>query len=307
MIYSSSLDRMNENSFNSRTNIDKQYMKMMEKVLKTGELCQNRTGIDTYAISGDMITHNMSEGFPLLTVKKVLFPVLATELEGFVKGITDKKWYQDRSCHIWDNWHNPATGDENDLGKFYAHQWRRFNDNVDKGDQLRNVLKMLIDPNQCDSRRLIVSAWNPLQLDCTSLPACHCLYQINKIGNKLDLCWYQRSVDLPLGLPFNLASYALLLRLICKVTGFIPGSVIGFLSNVHIYSNQVEPILTKLIPQAIENRNVIDSLPRLVIKDSIIRNGDKISIDDLFTFDAVKDLEIFNYEHDQFVKIPVAV
>ena len=145
---------------------------------------------------------------------------------------------------------------------------------------------------------MIVSAWNPLQLDETALPACHVLYQVNKMGDKLDLVWYQRSCDTILGIPFNIASYGLLLELICKETGYIPGKLIGMLSNVHIYENQMDALINKLIPQTIRNEKNITKLPKLIIKDSF---------NSIFNFKAKKDVEIINYEHDSFVKFPVAV
>ena len=270
------------------TKLDLDYMHLVDEIINEGIVCENRTGVDTIAISGSMIKHDMSIGFPLLTIKKVLFGVMATELEGFIKGISDKKWYQDRGCNIWDKWHNPKTNDENDLGKIYGYQWNNFGG--------VNQLAKLIDDvkNNPNSRRIIVSAWNPSDLGEMALPPCHVLYQVNRIGDKLDLVWYQRSVDVPLGLPFNIASYALLLELICNVTGNIPGKVIGMLSNCHIYEDQLDPIKNKLIPQA--KKSSITTLPKLVIKRKL---------DSIYDFDASKDVEIVGYEHQPFVKIPV--
>ena len=292
------LEKLRNETFSNRTKLDQDYMLLLKKIILHGIRCKNRTGIDTIALSGYMLEHDMSNGFPLLTNKKVLFDVLAVELEGFIKGITDKKWYQDNGCHIWDSWHNPKSNHYYDLGKFYAYQYRRFNDNSGKGDQIKNLINALKDENQCNSRRLIVSAWNPLQLDETALPACHVLYQVNKMGDKLDLVWYQRSCDTILGIPFNIASYGLLLELICKETGYIPGKLIGMLSNVHIYENQMDALINKLIPQTIRNEKNITKLPKLIIKDSF---------NSIFNFKAKKDVEIINYEHDSFVKFPVAV
>ena len=292
------LEKLRNETFSNRTKLDQDYMLLLKKIILHGIRCENRTGINTIALSGYMLEHDMSNGFPLLTNKKVLFDVLAVELEGFIKGIIDKKWYQDNGCHIWDSWHNPKSNRYYDLGKFYAYQYRRFNDNSGKGDQIKNLINALKDENQCNSRRLIVSAWNPLQLDETALPACHVLYQVNKMGDKLDLVWYQRSCDTILGIPFNIASYGLLLELICKETGYIPGKLIGMLSNVHIYENQMDALINKLIPQTIRNEKNITKLPKLIIKDSF---------NNIFNFKAKKDVEIINYEHDSFVKFPVAV
>jgi len=286
--------------FRDRTNIDQRYLGMIVKILSCGKLCENRTGIDTLALSGYMLEHDMADGFPLLTIKKTLFPVMATELEGFIKGITDKQWFKDRGCNIWNSWKNPLSDDDNDLGPIYGSQWRNFNNDNDPetGDQLQNVITNLINHRGSNNRRLIVSAWNPQQLKSMALVPCHFAFQLSEMNETLDLIWYQRSCDVPLGVPFNLASYALLLELICKATGHIPGKVIGMLSNVHIYVNQIEPIIKKLIPQAHANINQISKLPRLLIKDSFI---------DVYNFEAARDVEVIDYRHDSFVKFELAV
>lgn len=300
--------------FSHLTKLDNDYMNLIQKILLEGIICENRTGINTRAISGAMIEHDMSLGFPLLTVKKTLFKVMAVELEGFIKGITDKRWYKERKCNIWNQWCNPeavsafdytyenehkekATRDQmlkfqeecDDLGRIYGYQWNNFGGI----NQIRKVLNTLkIDPN---NRRLIVSAWNPSDIDKMALPPCHVLWQINKIGDKLDLVWFQRSVDVPLGLPFNIASYALLLEAICQVSGYTAGKVIGMLSNCHIYENQIQPIVDGLIPQALESK--ITSLPQLLKQEMM---------SDIYEFDA-KAWEVFGYQHCDFVKIPIAV
>lgn len=297
------IEFLKDENFSNRTKVDQSYMLMIKKILFEGIVCKNRTGIDTIALSGYMLEHNMSEGFPLLTNKKVLFSVLATELEGFIKGIIDKKWYKDRGCNIWNSWKNPfSTIDDDDLGPIYGYQWRRFNcppDNCHypESDQLQNVVSNLIDKKGSNNRRLIVSAWNPQQLKYMALAPCHVLFQLSEMNEKLDLVWFQRSCDTILGIPFNLASYALLLELICKTTGHIPGKVIGMLSNVHIYENQIDPLLDKLIPQTITNENNITTLPKLEIKESF---------KDVFNFEAAKDVEVIDYQHDLFVKFPSA-
>lgn len=226
------------------------YLNIAEQVLKYGVYKPNRTGIGAFTMAHNMIQHDMSLGFPLLTTKKMGIKIIAAELEGFLKGITDKKWYQERKCNIWNEWCNPVkipAGlsdaerkefqlNEMDLGKIYGYQWRNFNSQ--DFDQVKNVIDILkTDPN---NRRMLVSAWNPAQLNEMALPPCHVLWHVTVIGDKLNLCWFQRSNDFSLGNPYNLASYALLLHLLCKETGFKEGIVTGFLSDIHIYENHVE-------------------------------------------------------------------
>lgn len=172
----------------TRTKLDRDYLNLLMKIMNEGVKSPNRTGVDTLAISGHMFEHDMSEGFPILTIKKVLFDVMATELEGFIKGITRKEWYKERGCNIWDLWHNPKSDDENDLGPIYGYQWRNFNSQ--HYDQLKSIIDQL--KNKSDSRRLICSAWNPNHLDQQALPPCHVLWQVCRYGDRLDLCWYQR-------------------------------------------------------------------------------------------------------------------
>lgn len=298
MDFTTPQETISETAFKCRTNIDNKFMLLTKKILEEGEVCHNRTGIDTKAIAGHMLEHNMFEGFPLLTVKKCFSKAIFVELEGFIKGITDKRWYQERGCNFWNQWSNPASDDTNDLGKIYGYQARKFNDDPIKGDQLKIVIDRLMNEKTANDRRLIVSHWNPLQLDCMSIPPCHILYNFIKLGNTLNLIWYQRSTDTMLGFPANCASYALLLALVCKMTGYISGKVIGMLGNVHIYENHLEPIITKLIPQAIANKDNITDLPKLIIKDSFT---------DIFNFDALRDVEIIDYKHDPYVKMSVAI
>ncbi len=238
----------------------KTYLDIVRKILETGVEKSDRTGTGTIAIAGAMFEHDMSRGFPLLTTKKMPFKIVATELEFFIKGITDKEWLKERKCHIWDEWCNPKKvpyahdeetkqkmAEERDLGAVYGFQWRHFNGNYEnydtdytgKGvDQLKNLIELLKkDPS---SRRMIVNAWNPSMLDQMALPPCHYCFQVTVIDGKLNLLWNQRSVDVMLGLPFNIASYAILLHLLAKEAGLEEGKLVGFLGDVHIYSNHVE-------------------------------------------------------------------
>jgi len=236
------------------------YLDIVEKILKDGKNVETRTGIKAYTIAGAIFEHDMSKGFPLLTTKKVPLRLIASELEFFIKGITDKKWLQDKNNHIWDEWAKPQLApyghdeeskkrmlEERDLGPIYGFQWRHFNapyenyntDYTGKGiDQLRKIVETL-KTNPRD-RRMIVSAWNPQQFGEMALPPCHYAFQITVIDGKLNLLWNQRSVDTMLGLPFNIASYALLLHLLAKESGLEEGKLVGFLADVHIYENHID-------------------------------------------------------------------
>lgn len=240
----------------------KSYLDIVRRVLAVGERKENRTGVAAITVAGAMFEHDMADGFPLLTTKRVPFKTMSVELEFFIKGLTDKKWLQERGCHIWDQWCNPdrvpySHGEaqraemfaERDLGPIYGAQWRRFDghhrggNHTDDGwsegvDQLANLVETL-KTNPGD-RRMIVSAWNPAQLSMMALPPCHLLFQVTVVNGKLNLMWYQRSVDLMLGLPFNIASYGLLLHLLAKQADLEEGRLIGFLADTHIYENHVE-------------------------------------------------------------------
>ena len=238
----------------------KAYLDIVKKILDKGELKQTRQGPDAYTIAGAMFEHDMAKGFPLLTTKKMPFKMIANELEFFIKGITDKKWLQDRKNSIWDEWANPKKApyghdeaskkrmlEERDLGPVYGFQWRHFNapyenydtDYTGKGiDQLKNIIETAKkNPND---RRMIVNSWNPSMLDQMALPPCHYCYQITVVNGRLNLLWNQRSVDTMLGLPFNIASYAILLHLLAKETGYKEGKLVGFLADVHLFVNHVE-------------------------------------------------------------------
>jgi thymidylate synthase len=236
------------------------YHDIVQKVLETGTLKTTRQGIDAYTMAGAMFEHDMSTGFPLLTTKKVPYRLVASELEFFIKGITDKQWLLDRKNHIWDEWANPQKApyghdeaakqrmlEERDLGPVYGFQWRHFNaeynnydtDYAGQGiDQLQRVVETLkTNPND---RRMIVMAWNPSALHQQALPPCHYGFQVTVIDGKLNLMWNQRSVDTMLGLPFNIASYATLLHLLAKEAGLQEGRLIGFLADVHVFTNHVD-------------------------------------------------------------------
>lgn len=238
----------------------KSYLGLVQKILDEGSMKFNRTGVNALTISGLEFQHEMSEGFPLLTTKKMANKTIRVELEGFIKGITDKKWFQERGCKIWDEWCNPEKVPygkdletrkkmlkEEDLGPIYGFQWRNFGANysgqhsnyVGKGiDQLERVVNTL--ETNPEDRRMIVSSWNPNDLKKMALPPCHYSWQVNVVDEKLNLIWNQRSVDTMLGLPFNIASYGVLLHLLAKESGFEEGKLIGHLGDVHIYENHLK-------------------------------------------------------------------
>ena len=242
-----------------------EYLRLLKYILENGVRKENRTGIAALTVPHMMLQHDMSLGFPLITTKKVAFKPIRVELEFFIKGLTDKKWLQDRGCQIWNEWANPMIvlkrvlnekypfsnveegrkkiqKDEIDLGKIYGYQWRNFNSQKygNDSDQLKNIVhKLHKDPND---RRMICSAWNPIQLSEMALPPCHVLWHVTHIEGTLHLSWFQRSCDFLLGIPFNFSSYALLLHLLCKESGFKEGLVTGFLSDCHIYENHIEQV-----------------------------------------------------------------
>lgn len=238
----------------------KAYLDIIRNIMEKGELKHNRTGIDTIAVAGCMFEHDMSEGFPLLTTKKVPFRLIASELEFFIKGITDKNWLRNENNHIWDEWCSPDVVpygndeetkkkmlEERELGPIYGYQWRNFGkkyQSFDKEPTGEGVdqLKKLVDTLKTNptDRRMIVSAWNPLDIKHMALPPCHYGFQVTVINGKLNLLWNQRSVDSALGLPFNIASYGLLLHLLAKEANLKEGKLIGFLGDTHIYVNHVD-------------------------------------------------------------------
>lgn len=281
----------------------KQYLDILERILNEGKIKHNRTGIDTLSISGSMIEFDMSSGkFPLLTTKKMGLKNICAELEMFIHGIADKKYLQERNCHIWDEWANPAKvpygndeetktkmKSETDLGKIYGYQWNNFNDSGI--NQLKNVIETL-KTNPTD-RRMIVSAWNPQQLGEMALPPCHYCFQLLSNDGYVDLLWNQRSSDFPIGVPYDLASYAMLLTLICKQVGMKPGKVIGFFADSHIYVNQIDMVKTQLERTPFESPSVE------------ILNAD----DPNWTIWDWKytDFELKNYNSHSALKAPVAV
>ena len=242
--------------------LDKTFQENLELILTKGYKKEDRTGTGTISFPGVMIRHDMSDGYPLLTLRKVPFKSAAIELEGFIKGITSKQWYKERGCNYWNQWCNPqqvayGTDDDtkkkmeecDDLGKIYGYQWRNF-----KGvDQLKNIVNTL--KKDTNNRRMVCSAWAPDQLNEMALPPCHFAWQVNVTDGKLNLFYYMRSVDFVLGNDLN--TYGLLLHLLAKESNLKEGMLVGFFADAHIYLNHIDGIKELL------NRNATGKLPTI--------------------------------------------
>ena len=213
----------------------KQYLDLLNRILTEGVEKGDRTGTGTKSIFGNQMRFNLEDGFPLLTTKKLHLKSIIYELLWFLNGDTNVKYLQDHGVRIWNEWAD-ANGD---LGPVYGHQWRSWPDY--KGgtiDQIKNVIDMI--KHTPDSRRMIVSAWNPAEVDEMALPPCHCLFQFYVADGRLSLQLYQRSADTFLGVPFNIASYALLLMMMAQVTGLKTGDFIHTTGDTHLYLNHLE-------------------------------------------------------------------
>lgn len=212
----------------------KQYLDLLRRILDEGTPKGDRTGTGTLSVFGHQMRFNLEEGFPLLTTKKLHLKSIIYELLWFLKGDTNVRYLQEHGVRIWNEW-----ADENgDLGPVYGHQWRSWPDY--KGgtiDQIQNVLDQI--KHTPDSRRMMVSAWNPAEVNDMALPPCHCLFQFYVADGRLSLQLYQRSADTFLGVPFNIASYALLTMMMAQVTGLRPGDFIHTTGDTHLYQNHL--------------------------------------------------------------------
>lgn len=212
-----------------------QYLNLLNRILAEGATKTDRTGTGTKSVFGNQMRFDLADGFPLLTTKKLHLKSIIYELLWFLRGDTNVKYLQEHGVRIWNEW-----ADENgDLGPVYGHQWRSWPDyNGGTIDQIQNVLDMI--KNHPDSRRMIVSAWNPAEVEQMALPPCHCLFQFYVADGKLSLQLYQRSADTFLGVPFNIASYALMLQMMAQVCGLKPGEFIHTTGDTHLYLNHLE-------------------------------------------------------------------
>ncbi|MGH6772521.1 thymidylate synthase [Brucella tritici] len=261
------------------------YLDLLQHVLDNGADRGDRTGTGTRSVFGYQMRFNLEEGFPVLTTKKLHLRSIIHELLWFLKGDTNIAYLKENGVSIWDEW-----ADENgDLGPVYGYQWRSWPAPDGRHiDQIANLLKMLHgNPN---SRRLIVSAWNPALVDEMALPPCHCLFQFYVADGKLSCQLYQRSADIFLGVPFNIASYALLTMMIAQVAGLKPGEFIHTLGDAHIYANHFEQAHLQLT-------RTPKKLPTMWINPEV---------KDLFAF-RFEDFQLEGYEADPTIKAPIAV
>lgn len=235
----------------------KQYLDLLNRIMTEGIKKTDRTGTGTLSVFGHQMRFDMEDGFPLLTTKKLHLKSIIYELLWFLKGDTNVRYLQEHGVRIWNEW-----ADENgDLGPVYGHQWRSWPD-YDGGtiDQIGNVIDLI--KHHPDSRRMIVSAWNPAEVDSMALPPCHCLFQFYVADGRLSLQLYQRSADTFLGVPFNIASYALLLMMMAQVTGLKAGDFIHTTGDTHLYLNHLEQARLQLtrtprqLPRMILNKDV---------------------------------------------------
>lgn len=309
--------------------IDKEYLRLCKKILTDGEYKEDRTGVGTKSIFGYQMRFDLSKGFPILTTKKVNFNLIWSELLWFINGDTNIKFLLENKNNIWNEWafkkwiesedyegpdmtdfgnrvlvdddfalkykeqmntfKNKILTDDNfslkygDLGNVYGKQWRNFNGI----DQLKNVIEQI--KNNPSSRRLIISSWNPKEIDTMALPPCHTMFQFYVKNNKLSCQLYQRSGDVFLGVPFNISSYSLLTILIAKECNLEVGEFIHTLGDAHIYTNHKEQVELQLTRTPYQ-------LPKLKINN----------FNSIFSMD-IKDIELENYESHPFIKAPIAV
>lgn len=263
----------------------KQYLDLLRHIRANGVMKTDRTGVGTQSVFGYQMRFDLADGFPLLTTKKVHLKSIIHELLWFIAGDTNIKYLKDNGVTIWDEW-----ADENgDLGPVYGHQWRSWPAPDGRSiDQLANVVEMI--RKSPDSRRLLVSAWNPGEVDRMALPPCHCLFQFYVADGKLSCQLYQRSADVFLGVPFNIASYALLTLMIAQTCGLQPGEFIHTTGDTHLYRNHFEQVALQLSREP-------RPLPRMIL------NPDVKSVFDF----KYEDFTLEGYDPWPAIKAPVAV
>ena len=263
----------------------KQYLDLLNRVLAEGVQKEDRTGTGTISVFGHQMRFNMEDGFPCLTTKKLHLKSIIHELLWFLNGDTNIKYLTDNGVRIWNEW---ADKDGN-LGHIYGYQWRSWPDynggHIDQISEVVNTIK-----NNPDSRRIMVSAWNVADIPNMNLPPCHAFFQFYVADGKLSLQLYQRSADIFLGVPFNIASYALLLQMMAQVTGLKAGDFVHTLGDAHIYTNHLEQVKLQLTREPLP-------LPSMNINPDI---------KDIFSF-KYSDFELINYESHPHIKGDVSV
>jgi thymidylate synthase len=262
-----------------------QYHQLMERILAEGAEKHDRTGTGTLSVFGHQMRFDLAAGFPLTTTKKLHLKSIVHELLWFLRGDTNVKYLRDHGVSIWDEW----ADERGDLGPVYGKQWRSWPAR-DGGtiDQVANLVAAI--RRNPDSRRLIVTAWNPADVDRMALPPCHCLFQFYVANGKLSCQLYQRSADVFLGVPFNIASYALLTLMVAQVTGYVPGEFIHTLGDAHLYLNHLEQARLQLMRRP-------RTLPHMQLNPAVT---------DIFRF-QYDDFTLVGYEPHPHIKAQVAV
>ncbi len=264
----------------------KQYQDLLRRILDEGVQKGDRTGTGTISVFGHQMHFNLQQGFPLLTTKKLHLKSIIYELLWFLKGDTNVRYLQEHGVRIWNEWADPETGE---LGPVYGHQWRSWPDY--KGgtiDQIAQAVDLI--RNHPDSRRIMVSAWNPAEVEQMALPPCHCLFQFYVADGRLSLQLYQRSADTFLGVPFNIASYALLCMMMAQVCGLQPGEFVHTTGDTHLYLNHLDQARLQLTREP-------RALPRMVL------NPDVRSIFDF----QYEDFQLEGYDPWPHIKADVSV
>lgn len=281
----------------------KQYLDLLRKATH-GLRKTNRTAYDHIGYHGDMMQFHMSDGFPAVTTKKLAFKSVVAEMLGFLRGYDNAADFRELGCNVWnananenEQWlNNPNRKGTDDLGRIYGVQARAWAVMTPDGESSIDQLRMVYD-DLCqgkDNRREIVSHWNPGEMDQMALPPCHMFYQFGIQGDELNLTMYQRSCDVPLGIPFNIAGYAWLLHVMAHITGLKPGLFTHMMHDIHIYENQLQHAELQL------ERNPFP-LPELVINPNIK------DLNDLETWVTPEDFELVGYQHHSHIRYPFAV
>jgi thymidylate synthase len=262
-----------------------QYHKLLSRILEEGTQKGDRTGTGTLSVFGHQMRFNLEDGFPLLTTKKLHLRSIVIELLWFLRGDTNIAWLKENGVSIWDEW----ADEKGNLGPVYGYQWRNWPArNGETIDQIKQAVDLL--RKNPDSRRIMVTAWNPADVPEMALPPCHALFQFYVANGKLSCQLYQRSADVFLGVPFNIASYALLTLMMAQVTGLKPGEFIHTLGDAHLYSNHLEQAKLQL------SRN-IKPLPKMIINPDV---------KEIFDF-SFEDFTLLNYDPHPHIKAAVAV